>query len=92
MKQQGWKSDGEGSTAMESSAILQWILYSVLGVVTSRYTAQRVYPCKTLKGTGNLHELVAAASSRCRVVRTGPAILDRLESARSSRGRRHRVD
>ena len=35
----------------------------------SRYSMQRVHPCKTFKGTGNLHELEAAASSPCRVVR-----------------------
>ena len=66
MKQQGWKSDGEGSTAKESSAMCN--------------AASRVYnersglhgaagaPLQTLKGTGNLHELEAAASSPCRVV------------------------
>ncbi len=32
-----------------------------------------MHPCKTFKETGNLHELVAAVASPCRVVLTGPA-------------------
>jgi hypothetical protein len=66
-----WKSDGEGSTAKKSSATCNGT--SRVYNEQSRYTAQRAHPCKTLKGTGNLHEVEAAASSPCRVVWSGPA-------------------
>ena len=71
MQQQGWKSDGEGNATMDNCGIDSW---------PSRCVQQRstlhdvtVKARETPKGTGNLHEQEAAASSPCRVVGSGPA-------------------
>jgi len=66
-----WKSDGEGNATMDNCGIDSW---------PSRCVQQRstlhdvtVKARETPKGTGNLHEQEAAASSPCRVVGSGPA-------------------
>ncbi len=61
------KSTERASTAMENPALCNGP--SRVYYEWSSYTAQRAHPCKTFKGTGNLHELEAAASSPRRVVR-----------------------
>ncbi len=71
-----WKSNGGGSTAMKSSAIVQWILYSVLRVVTLHGAAGA--PLQNLEGDGQ----PARAGGRCLV--TMPSRPDR---ARKFRGR-----
>ncbi len=89
LRKSNWKSDGEGSTAMESSAMCN---------ATSRVYNERSglhgaagAPLQTLKGTGNLHELEAAASSPCRVIWSGPQVQLASDAGRDLRPRRRQL-
>ena len=66
-----WKSDGEGNATMDNCGIARWPSKCVQQRSTLHDVTVKAR--ETPKGTGNLHEQEAAASSPCRVVGSGPA-------------------
>ena len=67
----GLESDGEGNATMDNCGIARWPSKCVQQRSTLHDVTVKAR--ETPKGTGNLHEQEAAASSPCRVVGSGPA-------------------